>query len=156
MVDRGAEIHPFRSHHDDGGRYHNRLRENCLALTGTEGKQSCYYRVPIDSVLITHLYSTGPIQVTHCIVSHFRIWTPHLPAEICLLRSLISLQHIKASSDELLSFMTDMIRSRRSELAVGAANQRYDLFNQLIENSGADIAAGEKGEGGLKDDELVG
>lgn len=52
--------------------------------------------------------------------------------------------------------MTDMIRSRRSELAVGAANERYDLFNQLIENSGADIAAGEKGEGGLKDDELVG
>ncbi len=52
--------------------------------------------------------------------------------------------------------MTGMIRSRRSELAAGVAEQRYDLFNQLIENSGADVAAGEKGEGGLQDDELVG
>jgi hypothetical protein len=52
--------------------------------------------------------------------------------------------------------MTGMISSRRAELSTGDAEQRHDLFNQLIENSGREHAEGEKSHGGLTDDELVG
>ncbi len=52
--------------------------------------------------------------------------------------------------------MTSMIRTRRLELQSGSVQQKHDLFNQLIENSGADKQAGEKGDGGLTDEELVG
>jgi hypothetical protein len=67
-----------------------------------------------------------------------------------------SINHIKSASDELVCYMTDMILSRRAELSTGEAEQRHDLFNQLIENSGREFAVAEKSDRGLTDEELIG